>query len=382
MTTRTFDKPDQTVPLTREAYTYCGHSSPAVTYGNGLVRRERGSYTGVSTPHYYKKVKRGELLPLNAYRRWDYLGAAAPGNVTASGCSCSGGKFSVTYTNAGIPGYHLWAGNKPVLPSNFWEGVDSDALIAAAMADILPDLDALTTAVEAKKTIMMVVNARKDAKRLIREALRGGKHTVKAASDAWLAWRYGWEQLGYDILNVASLIKEPFRGLILTGQSGKSTKTSSSGSGVIYTGSDFVRGENWTIYHDFSHRARVLCRWKGQTVNALIDPLVTIWETIPYSWVADWFVNVGDILAAWDVSLRTEQLRASLGVQYTGTSTAEYWVTPADCTSVSGSGTTTETILYRERIPASIPSLVPSFTVRLTSERILDAAALLAKRIL
>jgi hypothetical protein len=191
-----------------------------------------------------------------------------------------------------VPADILWDGSagRPDTSHDVWEGVNTDALIIAAMADILPSLDALTTAVEARQTIKMVVNARSEAKRLIREALRGGKHTVKAASDAWLAWRYGWEQLGRDVANCYDLIKEPTMPLVVTGQAGESRSSSEtipakSGGTAEYWNPTY----SVAITRDTSIRARVIAKWRVETLNAIADPAITAWETVPYSFVADWF---------------------------------------------------------------------------------------------
>jgi hypothetical protein len=32
---------------------------------------------------------------------------------------------------------------------------------------------------------------------------------------------------------------------------------------------------------------------------AFIDPLTTLWEIVPYSFIVDWFVNIGDLVKAY-----------------------------------------------------------------------------------
>lgn len=382
MGTRHFDKPDGYTDFFTQLID-CDGELAYNTPGSRVTSVRRGLKSGASTPGYHKIVEKGGMLPLNAYRRWDYQGDVSLGTLIHTD-TCSGGRTSVyTYTGYG-PGLRLWDGASltgDVSVLDPWDRVNTDALIIAAMADILPDLDALTTAVEAKKTFQMVRDVRRDAKDLIRSALRGGKHTVKAASDAWLAWRYGWQQLGRDISNVHDFLVTPLSTIVVSGQSGQSfTEAMTETSTSSWTNVDHLYTYNFS--YDTSVRARVLAKYKVDTLNALADPAISFWESIPYSFVADWFVNVGDVLAAWKVRTSVDSIYASLGwkqtVRVQGTREASANATG----TVTGVGTSSETFSSKGRIPTSIPSLVPSIDVNLNSTRITDLAALCAKRIL
>jgi hypothetical protein len=319
------------------------------------------------------------MLPLNGYRRWDYQMRNPLVSLSAQCCP--------QYEYNGVLN-NVWAEPRldPEVPGfSFpdWEGVDDRALVIAAIADVLPNLDALTTAVESRQTIRMVLKARNDAKSLIREALRGGKHTVKAASDAWLAWRYGWQQLGYDCQNVRDFIVTPTTPLVLSGQSGISVPSLEVASGDFGSTSDRFSTYTDRLEWDVSYRARVLAKFRYSTLNAVMDVPLTAWELVPYSFVADWFVNIGDCLAAWKVRRTCERMYASLGHKATGQRTHTVEQTPAtNCSSFSFRPSYHETVSLKTRMPTGIPELVPSITVNLTSPRITDAAALLAKRIL
>lgn len=270
--------------------------------------------------------------------------------------------------------------------------VDYDALLVQAIADCLPSLDAGTTLAEAHKTVDMVLNVRKDAKHLISTALRGGKHTAKAAADAWMAWRYGWQQLGYDIKNVAEAVQTPFRPTIVNGRAGSSYKDSSTTVDNLDWDYSWVRAGNkakvsltTTVYVDVSRRANAYVRCNHRTINAMIDIPITAWELVPYSFVADWFVNIGDILKAWRVLRTYEILATSIGSKENITVQRDWLMSGVegpDMVSASGAAGLTEIYTGRSRNHGWVPSLVPSVTVDLNSKRIADAAAMLVKRIL
>jgi hypothetical protein len=264
------------------------------------------------------------------------------------------------------------------------DNIDYDTLLTSAFADIIPDLDALTSAIEARETINMVISARRTAKELIHEALRGGKHTVKAAANAWLAWRYGWEQLGRDVKNVYDLMLNPYS-LVIEGRAGESYTDSAT-----FVSTETYGSAAWESTHDVtldaSFRANVVGILKGETLNVLADPAISLWETIPYSFVADWFVNVGDVLGAWKVRNSLQRYYTSIGSKMTfevsGQKSATGPGNDSRFSSHSGSASSQETLTVLYRRPGYTPTLVPSFNVNLTSKRLLDAAALLSKRIL
>lgn len=352
-----------------------------------------GAYNGARTPGYHNKVKTGALLPLNSYFRTDGLCRRVPGNlVTGRMYSCGGCdpyEFVNTRMNGVVAPTKLLNGAdafvRPTGLPDPYSTVDTNALLVAAMADSLPDFDALTALVESKQTIEMIVKARSDAKRLIKNALKGGKRTAKAACDAWLSWRYGWQTLGYDIQNAAELLRRPLTDYYIHGRAGSSS-TDGEVTSVPWNNGWELGVDNTEWSQDLSVRAVMVGSLSLRTLNAVADVPITIWEEIPFSFVADWFVNVGDVLAAWKVRRSLSNCYTSIGYKETIQSRVERFITgnsPGNnYTRVSGKAVTYETLITRARIPAGYPTLVPSITVKLTSKRILDAAALLAKRIL
>lgn len=387
MSQRTFTLPIKTTdsywtnPANCCKIVYSGGSSIVISEGSG-------SYVGSKTPRYHSLVKSGGRLPLNSYVRWDRSIKRVPGNLRTGRVFSCEDCGSYTYTNTLING--VVAPEKGTvfcegLVANVTNTTDWDSLLLSAQADMIPDLDMLTMLAESRETIDMVLKARKTAKSLIRKALRGGKHTAKAASDAWLAWRYGWQTLGYDIQNCYELLKEPLSQKYITGQSGDSS--SDVHKSVYAWCNGWEAGtDTFTYSVDASVRARCVGEVNLRTLNVLIDPAITAWELVPYSFVADWFVNVGECLSAWNARRNIQNLQTSCGVKATVNGQAVRKITgncpPNNYVFASGTASTFETYTTKTRFPGWSPSLVPSITVRLTSKRIADAAALLLKRIL
>lgn len=128
------------------------------------------------------------------------------------------------------------------------------------------------------------------------ELLKHPNKWFRKFGDDWMAYRYGIMPLVYsynDLRKTANrhsnvttrkqrIISPSDLGVSLPGSSVIYKKTSIEGSVT-------VRG---SIFQSFS--SDEISRLSGLGFN----PLVTAWELIPYSFVIDWFVNVGDYIAA------------------------------------------------------------------------------------
>jgi hypothetical protein len=330
-----------------------------------------------------------KILPLNPYFRDDYKGQFGPGILSLTHTSCYP-------PETGTLAYDGLVAN-PVLTDGYGElsgylynvlnehQVDLNALAISALADCQPDLDMLTTALELPKTIKMVLGIRKTAQELIRAALRGGWAVPKAAASANLQWKYGWKQMVYDMQNVDSFLSEPIRRHVMKGQAGDSFVLSqfidpSSVSARAYTSTTSSK-----VSLDSSWRSRVILVSKGRTQNYTANAFITAWELTPYSFVADWIVNVGQVLAALNVILSSSEAHFSYGRKATVEVVTEVVVTPGTDLAIfpnaSGSVYGHERYESKMRIPGYVPIFLPSFNVHINTSRFMDAISLLLVRI-
>lgn len=399
MSQRSYSSPDESrtgVVYTRSQTRPVPCGSYYEESGTSWVKRKRGYYRGADTPGYKRKLANKEFLPVNSYYRQDYKATRPWGSAVIKHLTpwcASNTQINSHLDVQPVPSMEP-SGDLAALPLDLDIGEpDWNELLISAIGDIAPDLDLGTTLAEAHQTIDMVLHARKNAVKLIAKALKGGMQTAKAASSAWLQWRYGWEILGYDIENIAKALKEPVRPSFIEGRAGTSFTGAPSKSwradwdySWIAPGNAALVAVDENINVDVSYRANAYAREKVTSVpgNYMVDIPTTAWELIPFSFVADWFVNVGKLLSAWYVLRTCDILATSIGakgsvevqrhLQFIG-------VTGPHMTSASGSGTCEESLKWKIRDHGWIPSLVPSITVRLNSVRIADAAALLAQRI-
>jgi len=133
---------------------------------------------------------------------------------------------------------------------------------------------------------------------------------VKAAlSDTWLENAFGWQPLISDIRDGAKALARlnyyeypPIESVSARGRSGSIIE--SSGSTATRGQVRFTSGERTTLTVEVQYKggvksvaphARPYAEF-GFTPSAFVP---TVWELIPFSFVADYFTNIGDILEGW-----------------------------------------------------------------------------------
>jgi hypothetical protein len=155
------------------------------------------------------------------------------------------------------------------------------------------------------------------------------KDTTGVASDTWLAWQYGVRPL---ISDLKGAVKEYYK--VRQTQPLIRSYTLRASSDERMGG---VQLEPWTsVYNpaavrssDLTQKAAIRAHVEFQDsaqawdVSAqrlgLTDPILLAWELIPYSFVIDWFVNVGEFLEASGTITGLKRV----GIHVT-TTTAEY----------------------------------------------------------
>lgn len=161
----------------------------------------------------------------------------------------------------------------------------------------------------------------------------------KESANNWLAYQYGWAPLLSDAVGAATTLYDALEGNGKWGKrfsvrSGKKVGARTSTS-KAFGGNYSVSGWNDVISYErqFVARAGLLLEVQN-SVSAgaaalgvgLTDPLLTAWELTPFSFVFDWFVDIGGWLEARS---SLQGLKVLTGYtteerQYTGTSTMVY----------------------------------------------------------
>lgn len=210
-----------------------------------------------------------------------------------------------------------------------------------------------------------------------------------AAASWWLQMQYGWKPFIGDVRNAVNtlmdVVEMPDRRIgRVRARYTESFHDVSPESALLIDEANglYVYGKT---YRD------IACAQKGTwnfTVNpsdlpgrfGLLNPLQVAWELVPLSFVADWFVPIGDYLSALDVPMRYNSLGGTYGVLTTLNAVTAYTRhTPvkAQVTGFSGGCTSKRA----QRTPFSTPP-DPSlsamvFRPEIGAERAVSAIALL-----
>lgn len=161
------------------------------------------------------------------------------------------------------------------------------------------DFNAPVFLAEAGKTVDMVFEKAVQLHRVYHAFVRGrydvarkalGINTSKGLAKNWLEYKYGWMPVLQDIHGAAKSLADmrykPRTNYFVASARGKEVWGRSGMQGSI------------------NYRAKVWCRVRVNSPSAtlgnklgLLNPLTIAWELIPFSFVADWFVNIGDCIA-------------------------------------------------------------------------------------
>lgn len=262
----------------------------------------------VVTPHYGDLVKSGAFLPINPVDiRTDEvtLQQSQSGTMTRK----DGGGPGVPTVYSG--GFNYLVGSSgfsdPAIDSDFVDNVVIKALASAKTADF----DVTTFIGEFGDTIHLFRSvlhrffgigrrvARLSRRRVLKRVGKGRRATraqlVTEFNKLWLEGRYGWRPLVYDAQSLLSLLTEKTANPLArkTGRLVKDinddSSTTSIGGTTGYTVS-FHREGTQTYY------ATVFYRDAMSHIGS--NPVVTAYELTKFSFVCDWFIDVGSWLRA------------------------------------------------------------------------------------
>ena len=211
-------------------------------------------------------------------------------------------------------GYFLSGSVEPRLPPNASELINNHYAASATRAlNKLKSKDQLelgVDALEGRKTLQMIARPTIQVVSALLAAKRGrwnevpdilginrGLLTGKTEADLWLQYQYGWKPLMGSIHSAANLLKRGFLGGLPIYWV-KSTSRDTYDYTFPYDGFNDVHltgtlGVKTQIYYAIANATANFVESLGIT-----NPLSIAWELVPFSFVADWFVPIGDCLSA------------------------------------------------------------------------------------
>lgn len=275
------------------------------------------SLIGYDIPDFTARKNAGELLPCTPFDRLGYSGSATgtwrwdwpENNYPYQWERCNGNYISKKMG---------WVPSLGTMTDYLSD--HGDALVQSAAASIMgKSQDALTFVYEFGKTMNMVRTVGLRMRRLIEDP------DLCKIRDAWLEGRYGWRPLVYDLIGfheaVGRVLECRTRWTQMVGLQETNSRMVYADEGLDYIG---AKCEESYTYFDSWH-----CSYRGFVAADIelpafrINPTLTAWEIIPYSFVVDWFVGVSTALNAIEFSMRNTGYVASNGHLLTISRTGE-----------------------------------------------------------
>lgn len=275
----------------------------------------------------------------------------------------------------------------------FKSGIHADdAQIAVTMAERQQALDMIgKRSIQVLKAFRSVRKLRfGDAAKILgitRPAhLRDGRSLGRSVGSNWLEFWFGWSPLVGDIGNAVKLLQGSVPAFRIQG---RATDSSTSNLGRTGTGPD-------GLIFTATGKMTTIVRWHLEAwvevtnpnlllANQLgfVNPATVAWELIPFSFLVDWFVNVGDFLGSftdfWGVRLH-DPFRTEMRVtQKTETNDWNYRYAP----QYNWRRNATGTFVTLNRTLGSLPgpSLVVRAPKRLSLTRAVTGVSLLLQQL-
>lgn len=290
----------------------------------------------------------------------------------------------------------------PEIPSYDQTNIVNQA-ISQAWANVdVTDIQSLVSLAEGQKTVVSLVAI---AKRLISvikmiKKLEGRKLLIelspKQLSDRYMELRYALRPLMYEAKGVAAALEEGTLAANdrLTYRGHKSYEADDS-TVTTYPVSYTDNCGTWTAEyklhrlwkHQVSVRSGVLTQLEALNslnVWGLSQPIESLWELVPFSFVIDWFINVGDTiasftpdygikaLASWYTVVDTKyqkvarSSRTDISLPSTSTAVATDW------TCNVGDCWLDKTVVTKTRVPNPSRPIIPSFSLNLDCLKLTD----------
>lgn len=246
-------------------------------------------------------------------------------------------------------------------------------------------------------TIFRAIRIFRAARRLDYKYLRR-EISAKQLADRYMELRYGLRPLIYDIKNIKNTLRfskfndrYTFRGSQNDSTYEVVTRQSDQSSGAR------TRFYTKRLEKRVSVRAGVLTAIEADSppsIWGMDQPVETLWELIPFSFIADWFFNIGQTLASWTPNFGTKtlgswctittKLYGTETLDYTQINTTPYWdrnyLVDAVHTETTSNCYTEAEMVTKVRQPNPKRAIFPTFTVNLDLLKILDLA-IIAKSI-
>lgn len=385
----------------RTRYVDCANTSwNNGSLGTSLLVGERRIMTDVVTPGFRRKQGKGEVVfnPMTYEKQVSGYEEGSNHHIRhiPESCAATHTHYEVEYLTGPWIGYWLntiYPTPATVPVSGVIPGLEQSDLATEVTTKCLAergkaDNNLFESVAEYKQTLSML---RRPQDSLFRYLNKNGEKIRKLSPEsAWLAYRYGVRPFIKDVQGIIEGLGKTVGNKRSTTRAKGSIQRSEITSANYNIGNPVVLKIQKQTIESIEYRATSLDEYVADTASNIgftAKGLLTLpWELVPYSFVADWFVNVGDFLNALAPAPGYKQLgscitkRHSIYCLYTviqTTATGNYQHPPVRSNTASCYGS----LETKTRTSLGTPGLVIKNDFKLNDAvRAADATALLKQR--
>lgn len=337
----------------------------------------------VETPGFQALKKCGRFLPLNpvtisttTHERIPLTGYAPEWRTRSGPCAGqpvtrdTGPVVDTTAFRCVLPPV------QPSVPQAVVNSAVSDARTAA--------WDVLTFLAEWTSTYRLLAKTIKSVASIGRRAasdarsMRTKRPLSERFSQKWLEYRYGWMPLIYDMEDAVKALSMAENKMAR----GRATYSETGSVTEVWTASSTATRSDWSEVLTFErvHRGWAAAEFDIMSSRFGLDPIRTAWELVPFSFVMDWFVQVGDFIEATSPFGAGRTLGSCYSCKTTMRRELYRRMQALDSSASTGHGDSgsqlvqVETLTEYVRVPMG--ASLPGWNPRLTWQRTVDAAAL------
>lgn len=299
-----------------------------------------GSYRtmeDVIVPGFHRRAQKGEVFfnPLSVYEKRVTSNAGSGAAWTEVSMSCSGtpnpyqvktryegNQFDrVVWLVYGRDSVNMQNGGPSVIPSSDLSALLTEASTSCANNRVRSESNLYETIAEFDKTLSLLQDILSNVRKVV-SLKRSILSRAKETSNAYLAYRYGLKPLMSDVETIVSGLSKKV-GKLRVSSRGSAAISATSIAQVDSPAFDnaLITTLRRSTQESVKVRALSLDEFDvsaGFNSGFSSKGLITLpWELLPYSFVVDWFANVGDYLGAMVPTLDALQLGSCSTVEKT-----------------------------------------------------------------